>query len=95
MVEGKFTFETLFCIYHQLKQKNNNNNNALTDVFWELPLQRAKELDIEFAKEEDKKVFFEKYPFAGYVFSIKDSNKLKDSCCTNGMVVNLGLPYTD
>lgn len=95
ILDKKFTFEDIFCIYHQLKQLNNNEHNALTEVLWAHPLQRAKELDLEFQKAVDKKAFFQQYPFAGYVFSIKDSNKLKDTVCTNGFIINLGMPYTE
>lgn len=33
------------------------------------------------------------YPLAGFVFSIKDSNQLKDTDCTMGMWINVDKPY--
>lgn len=63
----------------------------MTEVLWDQPLKQAEFLDHEYSK--NKNGFFDRYPFAGFVFSIKDSNKLKDTDCTNGFIVNVGVPY--
>ena len=68
-------------MYHQIKQKNNNENNALTEVLYQKPLKRCQEL---------QKTDLKQYPLLGFIFSIKDSNKLKGTVCTNGFKINVG-----
>lgn len=45
--------------------------------------------------EKKGKLDIEKYPLAGFVFSIKDSNKLKDTDSTMGFKINLNKPFKE
>ena len=82
----KSELSQIFKEYHNLKQENNNKQNYFTDVFYTKPLKRAKELDNLI---KTNKITKKTHPLIGFIFSIKDSNKLKDSACTNGFLINL------
>ena len=86
---SKIQLSEIFKHYHHLKQKNNNEHNLFTDIFYAAPLERAEELD-KLIKE--KKITKETHPLIGFIFSIKDSNKLKNSTCTNGFLININKP---
>lgn len=92
--EKKLTFVDLFQIHHQIKILENNDHNALTEVLYHQPLNQSKKLDSEFQQSSPEE-FMKKYPLAGFIFSIKDSNKLKDSDCSNGFIINLNHPIKE
>ena len=86
---SKIKLSEIFKQYHNIKQINNNKNNLLTDIFYTKPLKRAEELDKLISS---KKITKKTHPLIGFIFSIKDSNKLKNSSCTNGFIININKP---
>lgn len=77
--------------FHFRKMQENNEHRALADVFYEQPLGRAEELDKLINKQT---VNPDNLPLLGFVMSIKESNKLKNTVCTNGFAINVGLMET-
>ena len=81
-----------FKVFHYKKMLENNEHRALTDVIYEKPSLRSDELQ---KKLNDKSVKADELPLLGFIMSIKDSNKLKGTVCTNGFAINVGLVETE
>lgn len=94
ILDGEFTYEDLLCRLQEVKRRCGNENNYLTWSFFEEPLRRAKEidLDIQIIGREKARV---KYPLLGYVMSIKDSVYIKGAPCTVGLSTNLNRVPTE
>ena len=87
----KHNLPNIIKIYHKLKQNDNNSHNAITDTFYKKPLLESEVLQEKFNKKE---INLKTHPLLGFIFSIKDSNILKDTKCTNGFYLNLNTIYT-
>lgn len=85
------TLPDAFLTFHYSKMRENNEHRVFTDVLYEKPLQRAEELQ---QMVRNNTANADDLPLLGFIMSIKDSNKLKGTVCTNGFVINVGLVET-
>jgi Asp-tRNA(Asn)/Glu-tRNA(Gln) amidotransferase A subunit family amidase len=84
ILNKKLSLKELLDKYHQQKLLNKNENNSLTWSFYTEPSQSAIKLD-----KIDPIELKEKYPLAGYIFSVKECLAVKNSPATCGININL------
>ena len=82
----KYTLPKIIKIYQRLKQLDNNSHNAITQTFYKKPLEKSEKLQKKINKNEINK---KTHPLLGFIFSIKESNILKNTKSTNGFYINL------
>ena len=84
------TLPTAIKLLQKLKQLENNSHNAITDSFYKKPLSESETLQKKLEKSE---ITVQTHPLLGFIFSIKDSNILKNTKTTNGFFLNLKSVY--
>lgn len=86
------TLPELVKMLHFKKQVKRNQDFALAEVLYDRPMDRAFELQ-EFIKY--KKASSEEMPLLGFVMSLKDTIKYKDTDSTWGLFFNLNKPHKE
>jgi fatty acid amide hydrolase len=89
---GGVTLPELVKMFHFKKQVKRNQDFALAEVLYERPMDRAFELQ-EFIKY--KKASTEEMPLLGFVVSLKDTIKYKDTDSTWGLFFNYNKPHQE
>jgi len=86
------TLPDLVKMFHFKKQIKRNQDFALAEVLYERPIDRAFELQ-EFIKY--KKATSEEMPLLGFITSLKDTVKYKDTDSTWGLFFNWNKPHKE